>query len=211
MFKKLKSFLIFRYLIFVESKKKYKKGKLNVINLLGFHLKLEYNIIGDNNVVLFNESKSSNCKIYIRGNNNRIKIDSNCYLKNTILWIEGEGCVLQINSYTTVESAHFALTGNSNKILIGTDCMLSTNITVRTGDSHKIYDKSTNIILNYNSDVIIEDHVWIGDDVTILKGVKIGSGTIIGTKALVTNNVPCSSIAAGIPSRVLKHNIYWER
>jgi acetyltransferase-like isoleucine patch superfamily enzyme len=211
LFKKIKHFLIFRYLYFIESKKKFTKGKFNKIHKLGNHIKFDYNIIGNNNSVLFDESKSLNCKIYIRGNNNKIKIDSNCYLKNTIIWVEGEDCLLHINSFTTIESAHIAITGSHNNILIGNDCMISTKVTIRTGDSHTIYDKTTYEILNYNSDVIIEDHVWIGDDVTILKGVNIGSGAIIGTKAVVTKNVPANSITAGIPSKVVKNNIFWKR
>jgi acetyltransferase-like isoleucine patch superfamily enzyme len=89
--------------------------------------------------------------------------------------------------------------------------MISTNVTIRTGDSHSIYDKTTNEFLNNNSSVIIEDHVWIGDDVTILKGVKISSGSIVGTKSLVTKDVPTNSVTVGIPSKVVKNNIIWKR
>lgn len=210
-FKSLKKLLIFKYLNFIESKKKFKSGNFNKIIKLGQHIKYSYNIIGDNNSIVFEDSKSNNCRIYIRGNNNNIKIGSNCFLKNTIMWIEGDGCLLKINSFTTIESAHIALTGIKMKVLVGEDCMISTNVTIRTGDSHSIYDKTTNEFLNNNSSVIIEDHVWIGDDVTILKGVKISSGSIVGAKSLVTKDVPTNSVSVGIPSKVVKNNIIWKR
>ncbi|MDD9148167.1 acyltransferase [Sporolactobacillus sp. CQH2019] len=52
--------------------------------------------------------------------------------------------------------------------------------------------------------VIIEDDVWIGANVSILKGVSIGKGSIIGTGSVVTSNIPAESIAVGNPAKVIK-------
>lgn len=52
--------------------------------------------------------------------------------------------------------------------------------------------------------VIIDDDIWIGDRVTILPGVHIGTGSIIAAGAVVTKSVPCYSIAAGVPAKVIK-------
>ena len=52
--------------------------------------------------------------------------------------------------------------------------------------------------------VVIEDDVWIGSRVTILPGVHIGEGSIIGASAVVTKNVPAYAIVGGNPARVLK-------
>ncbi|MEM2175655.1 MAG: acyltransferase, partial [Candidatus Micrarchaeia archaeon] len=52
--------------------------------------------------------------------------------------------------------------------------------------------------------VIIEDDVWIGCNVTILKGVRIGKGSIIGSGAVVTEDIPDYSVAVGSPARVIK-------
>ena len=54
------------------------------------------------------------------------------------------------------------------------------------------------------SPVIIEDNVWIGEKVVILKGVRIGKGAVIGAGAVVTRDVPAYSVAVGIPARVIK-------
>lgn len=51
--------------------------------------------------------------------------------------------------------------------------------------------------------VIIEDHVWIGAHVTIMPGVHIGRGAIIGTKSVVTKDIPPLSIVAGVPSKII--------
>ena len=52
--------------------------------------------------------------------------------------------------------------------------------------------------------IVIGDDVWIGGDVTILPGVKIGSGSIIGAKSLVSKDIPENVLAFGNPARVVK-------
>jgi lipopolysaccharide O-acetyltransferase len=52
--------------------------------------------------------------------------------------------------------------------------------------------------------VVIEDNVWIGEFVSILPGVSIKEGAIIGTMSVVTKTIPPYSIAVGIPARVIK-------
>lgn len=53
--------------------------------------------------------------------------------------------------------------------------------------------------------VIIEDDVWIGSRVTILPGVIIGKGCIIGASAVVTKSMPPYSVVAGNPAIVVKN------
>lgn len=52
--------------------------------------------------------------------------------------------------------------------------------------------------------VVIEDDVWIGCRATILRGVRIGRGSIVAAGAVVTRDVPPYGIAAGVPARILK-------
>lgn len=55
------------------------------------------------------------------------------------------------------------------------------------------------------SSLIIEDDVWIGARVTILKGcTKIGRGTVIGAGSVVTHDVPPFSVVAGNPAKLIK-------
>ncbi len=59
--------------------------------------------------------------------------------------------------------------------------------------------------------MIIGNHVWIGENALILKGVKIGDNSIVGAGSVVTKDVPNNSIVAGNPARIIKNNINWER
>lgn len=56
----------------------------------------------------------------------------------------------------------------------------------------------------HSSPIIIEDDVWIGTRCIILKGVIIGSKSIIGAGSVVTNSIPSNCIAAGNPCRVIR-------
>ncbi|WP_276481353.1 acyltransferase [Paraflavitalea pollutisoli] len=51
----------------------------------------------------------------------------------------------------------------------------------------------------------IGNNVWLGDKVSILKGVTIGDNVIIGANAVVTKDIPSNTIAGGIPAKVIKH------
>jgi acetyltransferase-like isoleucine patch superfamily enzyme len=50
----------------------------------------------------------------------------------------------------------------------------------------------------------IEDDVWIGANVVVLKGVTIGRGTIVGAGSVVTKSLPPNSIAVGVPAQVIR-------
>ena len=60
------------------------------------------------------------------------------------------------------------------------------------------------------SPVRIGDGVWIGEKATILRGVTVGEGAVIGSHALVTADVPPGAIVGGVPARVLKTRKGWE-
>lgn len=63
--------------------------------------------------------------------------------------------------------------------------------------------------------VSIEDNVWIGEFVSVLQGVTIGKGSIIGSMSVVSRSIPPYSIAVGSPARVIKqfnfNTSQWER
>jgi acetyltransferase-like isoleucine patch superfamily enzyme len=52
--------------------------------------------------------------------------------------------------------------------------------------------------------IVIEDDSWLGVGVTVLDGVRIGRGSVIGAGSIVTHDIPAGSIAAGVPARVVK-------
>jgi acetyltransferase-like isoleucine patch superfamily enzyme len=57
----------------------------------------------------------------------------------------------------------------------------------------------------------IGNNVWIGFRSTILKGVTIGQGAIIGANSVVTRDVPPFSVVAGNPAKLIAEGIQWRR
>jgi len=96
------------------------------------------------------------------------------------------------------------------KILIGNDALFSANIKYRTGDSHSILDVVTGARTNPSKDIIIGNHVWVGNSVCVLKGAVIGSHSIVGIGSVVTGkSFPDNSILGGNPARLIKSNVDW--
>lgn len=52
--------------------------------------------------------------------------------------------------------------------------------------------------------LLIDDNVWIGENVVVLSGVHIGKGSIIAANAVVTKDIPPYSMAVGVPAKVIK-------
>jgi len=105
---------------------------------------------------------------------------------------------------------------------IGSFCSIAGGVTIWLGGNHHTEWVSTsnlNDYFNYDTNrhtrprfyqtgakgnVIIGNDVWIGLDATILSGVAIGDGAVVGAKAVVASNIPSYSIAVGNPARVIK-------
>lgn len=164
---------------------------------------------GKNNVVEFGKGcRMYDCKIQIFGDGNRVFVDHDSVCKGMDIWISN-GSVLRVGNNT-----HF--TGNihlacleGKTITIGKRCLFSNDITFRTGDSHVITDPDNNRI-NYGRDITIGDHVWVGQQVIILKGANVGNDSIVGTRSLVTKgDYPANTILAGSPAKVIKENVSW--
>lgn len=111
---------------------------------------------------------------------------------------------------------HFDFIGD--KLIIGKFCQIASGVTfVMNGGSHYLGGFSSfpfvvfqsiwpevPFIPNHKQDTIIGNDVWMGYDATIMPGVKIGDGAIIGTKSVVTKDVAPYEIVGGNPAQVIR-------
>jgi acetyltransferase-like isoleucine patch superfamily enzyme len=108
--------------------------------------------------------------------------------------------------------------GEGSKLKIGKFCSIADRVKIMLGGEHRgdwISTYPFNILLyEYNfitdspiskGDVVIGNDVWIGMNATIMSGVHIGNGAIIGAEALITKDVPDYAIAGGNPFRIIKY------
>lgn len=96
-------------------------------------------------------------------------------------------------------------------VSIGDDVMFASENQVRADDGHAIYDVRSGNRVNVSKSIRIGNHVWLAWGATILGGVSVGDGTVLSYGAIVTKNIPNNCIAAGVPARVVRRNIAWER
>lgn len=97
-------------------------------------------------------------------------------------------------------------------VFIGEDVMLSSGVEFRPSDAHVIFDKDTKKLLNAGEDIECGNHVWICKNVLINKGSKIANNTVVSAYSKVTGKFfEEYTVIGGIPAKVLKHNVNWDR
>jgi maltose O-acetyltransferase len=89
-------------------------------------------------------------------------------------------------------------------ILIHKNVLIGQNFTAISSDFHPIYRYNRKSQEYGGKDIIIKDNVFIGANVTILKGVIIGENSVIGASSIVNIDIPANTIAIGNPIRVIK-------
>lgn len=172
--------------------------------------RVEFNISGGGNIFHSKEAFISKTTININGQDNKVTLQPGVNLRNSIVIIRGNNCSISIGSDTTFGGIRIVNVGESNRIEIGKNCLFSDNIELWASDTHPIYDMDGNLI-NKEKPVSIGDNVWVGCRVTILKGVKVGDGSVLGMGSVVLNDVDPGAISAGYPNKTIKTNISWKR
>ena len=82
------------------------------------------------------------------------------YLRGAELYVEDNNCTIEIGANTYIgHHSHFACTEDGSTLKVGSNCMISSYVQVRTGDSHSIIDMEGNSI-NTDADIYIDEHNW---------------------------------------------------
>lgn len=153
-------------------------------------------------------------------------IKSVCYIKNVITRPN-----ITVGDYTYYDDMsgaerfeehvthHYAFLGD--KLIIGKFCAIARGIEfVMNGANHRMCSATTypfNIMghgweratpaleeLPFKGDTIVGNDVWIGQNVTVMPGVRIGDGAIIAACSVVSKDIPAYHIAGGNPARVIR-------
>ena len=163
---------------------------------------------GENNTVTIElPTKLNNSIIYFRSDNNSVHFG-----KNTIGGFSLNLCNNNntVNIGERVEAAGFSCTLHGDNLIIGNNCMFSNSIKLWT-DGHSVIDDKTKTLLNPpNHTIKIGNHVWIGEDVVLLKKAQIPSNSIVAHSAIVTKAFQEENIIlAGNPAKIVKKGINW--
>lgn len=104
----------------------------------------------------------------------QLKIGNNCSFSGTSIW-----CF--------------------DSITLGDNIRVGANVTIMDGDAHQNDPRA-----GKNKPIFIEDNVWIGGAVAVMKGVTIGKNSLIGYGSVVTKDIPANVVAAGNPCKVIR-------
>jgi maltose O-acetyltransferase len=168
------------------------------------------------NSVFGNNFQTDNYSLCLNKTKNKenIRIGDNCRIRCHLIAL-GSGKI-QIGNNTYIGGP--SKIGAVESITIGNDVIISVDVHVFDNNNHPT-DPATRLAMTQSADsegplwswteseskpVVIEDNVWIGERCTILKGVRIGKGSIVACNSVVTKDVPPYTIVAGNPAKVVK-------
>lgn len=86
-------------------------------------------------------------------------------------------------------------------VSIGERCQIGQYTIIQDNDYHDLVDKGE---LPLSRPVVVEDRVWLGARVIVLRGVRIGHDAVVGAGSVVTRDVPPWTVVAGVPARVVR-------
>ena len=144
----------------------------------------------------------------------------------------GKNLELQISKRGTIRFGRFAWIGDGTKIrchqgevivgaktVLGQECTISAYRHVRIGDQCVVADRAMFIDFDhgvveverpirqqgiYTRDLDVGSNVWIGYGACMLRGVRVGDNSVVGTNTVVTKDVPANAVVGGVPARILR-------
>lgn len=128
-----------------------------------------------------------------------IVLGDDVQLRSVVVPVElatGPGGILQIGHQVNIN--YGTSIGCLDSIIIGNRVRIGTFVLIVDSDFHGIHQRN---LRPRPEPVRVDDDVWLGAKSSVLKGVTVGRGSIVGTGAVVTKDVPPFSIVAGVPAR----------
>ncbi len=112
-----------------------------------------------------------------------------------------ENGLLEIGESTFIN--HGTLICATQLVRIGAHCSIGPGSIIMDSDFHRLEPERRDEPAE-SRPIVLEDNVWLGARVIVLRGVTIGSGSVIGAGSVVTRDVPPRSVAAGLPARIVR-------
>ncbi len=126
------------------------------------------------------------------------------------------GCVLRVGKSGLLSLGSRTIVGPNTRIMaatevrIGARCMISWNCSIFDSIGHRLWLEETGEA-EIEAPITIGDDVWIGPYSIIMKGVTIGSNSVIGAGSVVRRDVPPNTLVYGNPARPAGRVVRWER
>lgn len=146
--------------------------------------------------------------IIITGNKAKVSIGSNFSTRRYVCLRISEGELTIGNNIFMNNNVSINCV---NKINIGNDCLFGENVKIYDHDHYFSYNEPIREQGLKCKPIEIGNNVWIGSNVTILKGVNIGNNVVIGAGVVVRKDIPDNTIVYTQPELILKSIKYKEK
>jgi carbonic anhydrase/acetyltransferase-like protein (isoleucine patch superfamily) len=112
----------------------------------------------------------------------------------------------------TAVGLNIELEGQDRGLVIGDDALIANGVWIRNYNMHALHDLRSGAPIGRPPDtIVLERHVWLGQDSLLLNCGRVGAGAVVGARSLVTRPVPSCVIAAGNPATVRREAVSWGR
>lgn len=111
----------------------------------------------------------------------------------------GPGAVIEIGESSFINAG--VSIGAQERVSIGRNCAIGNYTLIMDSDFHNPKDHT---LPGVSAPVVLEDDVWLGARVTVLKGVRIGQGAVVAAGAVVTRDVAPHTLVGGVPARLIR-------
>ena len=177
-------------------------------------------------------SAMRNSRIVFHGFRNTLVFDEDVILEDTTIDFNGDdsivylcksrhpyrinvsmnhNCVFYMGQNNYMNGSLHVILSEQKHFFVGNEGLFSFDIWARTADPHLIYSCRSMERINPSRSIFLGDHVWVGQNVMLLKGSQVDSGSIIGAGAVLSGKaVPHNAIYAGNPAKEIRRGIFWE-
>ena len=169
---------------------------------------------GTGNILYCEEGvKLSDCRIVFHGDNSLVYFSKTKHTYECIIHIWSNSTFyIGPDSFMNRTTPMSVYAGEGRTVFIGKDALISRGIEFRTSDPHLVFSNKTHERLNPSKDVFVGDHVWLGEDALLLKGTTIGSGSIIGARALCSGKRVASNESwGGNPAKRITSGVFFTK
>ncbi len=172
----------------------------------------------DKNILIGNNCDINPSAILTCLNDGVIELEGNNYIgRNVELGVSNHK--IRLGANTSIQDRCILL----GDIDIGRYCVFAQNVYLSSGrhyynfkPEYYIKDQDELILTNeelskkHSKNIIIEDDCWLGINVVVMSGVKIGKGSVIGANSVVTKDIEPYSVVAGSPAKLIKKRLNFE-
>ena len=166
---------------------------------------------GRGNVVRIGRPAASGSAHVAVENGASVRIGDGCILGGASIHALAAGASIEIGAETGFNGIVHVTAHEPATIRVGRGCLFGPDTSLTASDVHKIYDLKKSVRLNPAGDIVLGDRVWLAARAVVFRQSTIGHDSVVGWASVVKGRFPDHCLIAGVPARVIRKGIRWER